>query len=139
MSTIQIAIAEDNQQYRDILTTLLNLESNIKVIFDAENGVELLKKLKSFEPDIAIIDFRMPIIDGLQTLIALKKSHPQLKIIINTSMDEDIIIKKFKNNGANSYILKRDGFKSLVNAINEVYVNGFSNNDIFSNNKKLLK
>lgn len=125
MSTIQIAIAEDNQQYRDILTTLLNLESNIKVIFDAENGVELLKKLKSFEPDIAIIDFRMPIIDGLQTLIALKNSHPKLKIIINTSMDEDIIIEKFINNGANSNILKRDGFKSLVNAINEVHVNGF--------------
>ncbi len=131
MPTIKLAIAEDHLRYREILKSLLNLEQKINVVLEADNGAELLEKLESHEVDIVLLDYRMPIMDGLETLKEIQVSFPHVKTIINTSIQESLIVREFKQSGANSFILKDADFGVLIDTIWEVYENDYCYNDIF--------
>lgn len=131
MYTIKLAIAEDHLKYREILKTLLNLEQNLEVVLEADNGIDLLNKLDSIEVDIVLLDYRMPIMDGLETLKQIRIIYPNLKTIINTSIQENLIVKKFKQSGANSFLLKDADFGVLIDTIVEVHKNGYCYNDLF--------
>lgn len=131
MSIIKLAIAEDHLRYREILKSLLNLEQNLEVVLEVENGVELLEKLESHEVDIVLLDYRMPIMDGLEALKQIRIKHPQIKTIINTSIQESLIVQEFKQSGANAFLLKDADFGVLINTIEEVHKKGYCFNDIF--------
>ena len=134
MSTIKLAIAEDHLKYREILKTLLNLEQNIDVIFVADTGADLLQKLESIEVDIVLLDYRMPIMDGLEALKQIRIKHPQIKTIINTSIQDSLIEQEFKQSGANAFLLKDADFGVLIDTIEEVHKKGYCYNDIFVEN-----
>lgn len=131
MQTIKIAIAEDHLKYRETLKSLLNTEKNLEIIFEADNGEELLQKLKSNEVDIVLLDFQMPIMNGLEALKEIRIKYPNVKTIINSSIDEEMIVAEFKKSGANSYILKSTDYPILLETINIVQEKGFCYNDMF--------
>ncbi len=66
MSKIKIAIADDYKIYRDGLKVGLSADENLEVIFEADNGEELMKGLESNSPDVIIMDLKMPIMDGME-------------------------------------------------------------------------
>jgi len=131
MNKIKIVIADDHNVVRKGLKLLLENEQDICVIGEAENGQEAIDICRDNNPDILLLDLQMPKMDGLETLIAVKKILPQLKVLILTMHeDEEILIEAMRNN-ANGYILKKAPEDQLLQAIRaissgEVFLDGIN-------------
>ena len=122
---IRIGIAEDHKMFSKTLTDFLNNENDIQVLFNAENGAQLLDQLEINPVDIILLDLDMPIMDGREALhIIRKKFDKELKIIILSWHDEELTIRKYMKAGANAYLVKDDDPNALIEGIREVYESG---------------
>lgn len=120
---IRIGLADDHLLMRKGLTMLINGFDNIQVITDTENGRELLDKIHTLNepPDICILDVRMPVLNGFETLLQLKQQWPHVKALMLSMYDNELSIIKFMRNGADGYIVKDCDPKELEKAILRVY------------------
>ncbi|MEO5947762.1 MAG: response regulator transcription factor [Chitinophagaceae bacterium] len=137
MSTIKIAIADDYKIYRDGLKVGLSADENLEVIFEADNGEELMKGLETNSPDVIIMDLKMPIMDGMEATKEVRKKYPAIKVLVVTMYDDDKFIIHLMENGANGYLLKNTEPDEIRKSIYSVHENGYYFNDIV--NKALLK
>jgi DNA-binding NarL/FixJ family response regulator len=126
MKTIRIAIVDDHCLVRQGLVTMVRDMPNITVMADVGNGRELLDFIASSVdvPDIVVLDVRMPILDGYDTLRILKKEWPTIKVIMLTMYDSEINMLKFLYAGADGYIVKSDTLKEFGTALITVYNEG---------------
>ena len=127
MNKINIVIADDEQLFRSGIHFLLNREENFNVIFEAENGKELVDFISNTEvfPDVILMDLKMPEMNGIEATKEIHKSHPDIKIIALTSFDGKSFITNMIDVGASSYLLKNTSPKMVIRTINEVYNKGF--------------
>jgi DNA-binding NarL/FixJ family response regulator len=121
---IKLGIAEDHLVLRQGIISLLNDYENIEVIFDVNNGKELLDAIKNNKPDIVILDIEMPTMDGKESLEKIKLNYPDVKVIILSMHFEDAFIYEFIKNGACAFLPKQCSIDSLVDAIHNVYIVG---------------
>jgi DNA-binding NarL/FixJ family response regulator len=136
---IQIALAEDHKQTREILTTIINRTNFCTVSIKAENGYSLIKYLNITKtlPDIALIDVQMPIIDGLAATNIIKFHYPNIKIIaISTHINLNIVQDMF-DAGADGYIVKENTGDILLHAIKEIYAGQFYIDDMIVNKEAI--
>lgn len=131
MKTIKLAIAEDHLRFREILSACLSRIESFEVVIEAENGQELLDKLIGNSVDIVILDIRMPVLNGIETLKRLKVQFPHIKEIMFSSITDPPVLIELNRLGANSYVCKYEDISMLINAINEVNENGYSFNKHF--------
>lgn len=121
---IEILIVEDQKLIREGLVALLSLEDDLAVIGEAENGqiaIDLLSSLKQDSlPDVALLDMRMPVMDGVATAAAIKQKHPSIQILVLTTFDEDELIAQAMSAGASGYLLKDTPSEELAIAIRAV-------------------
>ena len=127
MKKINIVIADDEQLFRSGIKFLLEREANFNVIFEAENGKELIDFISSslIFPDIILMDLKMPEMNGVEATKVIHKKHPDIKIIALTSYDGKSFITNMIDVGASSYLLKNTSPKMVVHTINEVHDKGF--------------
>jgi DNA-binding NarL/FixJ family response regulator len=137
MNQIKIAIADDYKIYRDGLKVGLSADNNLNVVFEADNGEELLKGLEVYEPDVIIMDLKMPIMDGMEATKEVRKKFPSMKVLVVTMYDDDKFIIHMMENGANGYLLKNAEPDEIRKSIYAVHENGYYFNDVV--NKALLK
>ena len=137
MSKIKIAIADDYKIYREGLKVGLSADENFDVLFESDNGEELLKALESATPDVIIMDLKMPIMDGMEAPKAGRKKYPSIKVLVVTMYDDDKFIIHLMENGANGYLLKNTEPDEIRKSIYAVHENGYYFNDVV--NKALLK
>jgi DNA-binding NarL/FixJ family response regulator len=137
MSTIKIAIADDYKIYRDGLKVGLSADENLEVIFEADNGEDLMKGLETISPDVIIMDLKMPIMDGMEATKEVRKKYPSIKVLVVTMYDDDKFIIHLMENGANGYLLKNTEPDEIRKSIYSVHENGYYFNDVV--NKALLK
>lgn len=137
MNQIKIAIADDYKIYRDGLKVGLSADEQLKVVFEADNGEELLKGLEVYEPDVIIMDLKMPIMDGMEATKEVRKKFPSMKVLVVTMYDDDKFIIHMMENGANGYLLKNAEPDEIRKSIYAVHENGYYFNDVV--NKALLK
>ena len=137
MSTIKIAIADDYKIFREGLKVGLSADENLEVIMEADNGEDLLKALETNTPDVIIMDLKMPIMDGMEATIAVRKKYPSIKVLVVTMYDDDKFIIHLMENGANGYLLKNTEPDEIRKSIYAVHENGYYFNDVV--NKALLK
>jgi DNA-binding NarL/FixJ family response regulator len=137
MKLITIAIADDFKIYRDGLKVSLAGDDNFKVVFEADNGEELLEGCKTILPDVIIMDLKMPIMDGMEATKQVKKLYPQVKVLVVSMYDDDKFIIHLMEIGANGYLLKNTEPTEIRKAVYSVCENGYYFNDIV--NKALLK
>jgi len=137
MNPITIAIADDYKIFRDGLKLCFNIDPNLKVIFEADNGEELLEALKAQQPDLIIMDLNMPLLDGMEATKLIRKKYERIKILVVTMYDSDKFIIHLMENGAHGYLLKNAEPKEIIKAIYAVCENGYYFNDLV--NKALLK
>ena len=137
MSKIKIAIADDYKIFREGLKVGLSADENFDVIFEADNGEDLLKALETATPDVIIMDLKMPIMDGMEATIAVRKKYPAIKVLVVTMYDDDKFIIHLMENGANGYLLKNTEPDEIRKSIYSVHENGYYFNDVV--NKALLK
>jgi DNA-binding NarL/FixJ family response regulator len=119
--TIKVLIADDHQLFREGLTNLLADAADIEVIAQAENGQEVLEKVRFSKPDIVLMDIGMPLLNGIDTTMALRKEFPDIKTIALSMHDEKTYIKGMFEAGAWGYLLKNCAYNQLVDAIIQVY------------------
>ena len=121
---LNILIVEDQQLIREGLVALLSLESDLTVVGEAENGkaaLALLTKLSNEEmPDVALLDMRMPVMDGVATAAAMSDRYPHIKTLVLTTFDDDELIAKAMSVGAKGYLLKDTPSEELAMAIRSV-------------------
>lgn len=137
MSKIKIAIADDYKIYRDGLKVGLSADENFEVIFEADNGEDLLKALETNAIDVIIMDLKMPVMDGMEATKKVRKDYPGIKVLVVTMYDDDKFIIHLMENGANGYLLKNTEPEEIRKSIYAVHENGYYFNDVV--NKALLK
>ncbi len=135
---INVIIADDHVLYRAGVKTALSSRKDIKIIAEADNGSHLLNLLKGIQPDVILLDIQMPIMDGIATLPEIKKLYPQIKIIMLTMMDDQSMITKLMELGANSYLTKTSDSEIIYEAIKtcheqEFYFNSLTNKALLNN------
>ncbi len=117
---IRIAIADDHAVYKEGIEIVLNLYPDMKVVIKANNGADLLDKIKDNEPDVVLLDLRMPVMDGLTTLVELHKHHPNVKVIMLTLTSDCSIENDARKLGANAYLSKSSDSGTITSTIREV-------------------
>ena len=104
--TQKIFIADDHPLLLFGLRGIIETFDGYKLIGEATNGLDAVKKALELIPDIAIIDLELPGINGIEVLKKLKKAHPQMKVAILTSHKEEVYLMNAIENGADGYLLK---------------------------------
>ncbi|MBO9674120.1 MAG: response regulator transcription factor [Sphingobacteriaceae bacterium] len=138
MLKIRIAIADDYSIFRDGLKVGFNRDKNLEVIFEASDGQELMQKLEEQQPDVIVMDIKMPLMDGIEAMKLIRKKHSNdIKILVLTMYDDVKFIIHLMENGANGYLLKNTDPKEIRKAIYSIYESGYYFNDIVT--KALLK
>lgn len=112
-----VIIVDDQAMVREGLRMILSLHEEIKIIGEAANGEELLALLSEKQPDVVLMDIRMPVMDGIETLKVVKASNPTVKVIILTTFNEDEYIFNGLKHGADGYVLKDSNSKEIIRAI----------------------
>lgn len=121
---VNIMIVDDQPLFRDGLKTVLDLEESINVIATATNGKEALALLNSaILPDLVLLDIRMPEMDGVETVKYIKQTHPEIKVLMLTTFNDEEYVIEALANGANGYVLKDMEIEKLVEAIYDA-ING---------------
>ena len=118
---IKVLIADDNQLFREILARRFTDATDIEIVAQAEDGLEVLEKVRLSKPDIVLMDIGMPRLNGMDTTMALRKKFPDIKTIALTIHDEKAYIKGMLEAGAWGYLLKNCKYDQLVDAIMQVY------------------
>lgn len=118
---IKVAIADDHQTLIDGICLRLENDKNIDLKFFTNNGRDFLKKLKNTPVDIAIIDIKMPKMDGVSLTRVLRAEHSDIKIIVLSMFDQIDAVRKMIDAKVNGYVLKTSPMDELVIALREVY------------------
>lgn len=118
---IKVLIADDQELIRQSLEIVLNSKENLEVTDSVENGQEVIRSVREKMPDIILMDIRMPKMDGVQCTKIIKENHPEIRIIILTTFDDDEFVYDALKYGASGYLLKGVSMDGLVDAIETVY------------------
>jgi DNA-binding NarL/FixJ family response regulator len=124
MHPITVAHADDHFLFRKGLQIALSKYPNFKIVYEAENGKELINFLDTELPDVVFLDLQMPVLNGLDTLFLIKQKYDNLKVIVLSSEQNTALIAKVMELGANCFINKTANTDEIVTAINEVVQNG---------------
>jgi DNA-binding NarL/FixJ family response regulator len=114
---INLLIADDQDLFRQGLTTLLNLEEDLQVVGQASNGQEAITLAEELQPDVILMDMRMPICDGVEATSQIHQRYPWMRILVLSTFDEDEYIWKSLQAGALGYLLKSTPSGQLATAI----------------------
>lgn len=117
---VRIIIADDHRVFIAGMTALLKEFPEMKVIAEAENGVQLVELVEKHQPDLVLTDIQMPLKDGIEATREIHKRFPEMKIIALSMMNESIYIKKMLEAGASGYILKTVNKEELISTIRRV-------------------
>ncbi|HEY4107494.1 response regulator transcription factor [Puia sp.] len=137
MGVIKVAIADDHKIFRKGVILSLRPYSAIKFVQEAENGQELLDGLAASEPDVVLMDLRMPQKDGIETTKIIAKQYPSIHIIALTMYEDERFVSHMMEIGANGYLLKSADPSEIKRAIIEVATKGYYLNNFV--NRILLK
>ena len=121
---VRIFIYDDSIERRDSLKSLLSLNDDFAFVGEAPNCVNAIDNIEEFYPDVVLMDINMPEVNGLEGLRIIKKTYPEVKVLMQTAFDDSDKIFTAIKNGANGYILKNDKPLRILQAIEEVYEGG---------------
>ena len=122
---IKVAIVDDDDLIRESLKIIVGSNEDIDIKGTFKNGQELLKYLEGNYLDVVLMDIRMPILNGVETLAEIRRRDCKTKVIVLTTFDEDEYIEKSLNQGAIGYLLKNTTPDKIIDTIKMVY-NGIS-------------
>lgn len=114
---IRILIVDDQALFREGLNTLLSIQPDFEVVGEASNGEEALRLALQHQPQVVLMDLRMPVMDGVTATRRLKDTQPAVKVIALTTFDEDELVFEGLRAGAVGYLLKDIPPEVLFDAI----------------------
>lgn len=121
---IKLFLIEDQKLIREGLSALLSLEPDLEIVGEAENGQKAIDSLQLLAPgqlpDVALMDLRMPEMDGVAATKVIARSYPSIKVLVLTTFDDDELIAQSMSAGAQGYLLKDTPSEELALSIRSV-------------------
>ena len=122
---IRILLVDDQSIIREGLASLLCTQSDLEIVGEADNGQAAIAQATTLNPDVILMDVRMPIMDGVAAIRVLSKEAPEIKILVLTTFDDDEYVTQAIASGAKGYLLKDTPSTELAQAIRSIY-SGYS-------------
>jgi DNA-binding NarL/FixJ family response regulator len=114
---IRVLLADDQEPVRMAFRTILRAERDIEVVGEAADGVEAVEVAQRVRPDVALVDVRMPRMDGLELTRILCAATPPVRVVVVTTYDLDAYVHEALRHGACGFLLKHSGVALLVQAV----------------------
>ncbi len=121
MEEIKVLIADDVMILRQGLKAVLEQDESLRVVALAENGKEALEKSIVYQPDVVLMDMRMPDYDGAYGIRGIREHCPEVKVLVLTTFDDEETIAKALESGADGYLLKEMEDEKVIAAVRGVY------------------
>ncbi len=121
MSKIRVLLVDDHQVVLEGFVARLTHEPGIEIVGTANNGQQAIERVKESTPDIVLMDFSMPVMNGLEATKLLKTNFPDVKVLMLTMHDSREYIMQVMEAGAMGYLLKEISAEEMVNAIQTVF------------------
>lgn len=118
---IRVLSVDDHPLLREGLTAIINNQSDMLLVAEASNAQEALQQFRKHQPDITLMDVRLPGQNGIDAMIALRSEFPEARVIMLTTFEGDVEIQRALEAGARGYILKSMPPKELVEVIRQVH------------------
>ncbi len=120
MSAIRVLIVDDHPVVRQGVRSVLANHTDIQIVGESEDASALLTILESLEPDVVLVDIRLPGMNGIETTQRLKRDYPNVKVIVLTTYDDDDYLFGALRAGADGYLLKSASPQVLADSIRQV-------------------
>lgn len=120
MNKIRVLLADDHTILRDGIRALLEDQSDMEVIGEAEDGQATVKMVAKLKPDVVVMDIAMPLLNGLEATRQIQRDYPQVKVLILTMHENEEYIRQVLAAGALGYVLKDAAARDLLGAIRTV-------------------
>ncbi|GAA0290219.1 response regulator transcription factor [Streptomyces polychromogenes] len=114
---LRVITADDHTVMRAGLVALLSAEPSLEIVGEAADGAAAVALVARLQPDVALLDLRMPVLDGVGATAAITAAHPRTRVLILTTYDTDTEIERAVEAGATGYLLKDATREQLVDAI----------------------
>ncbi len=122
--SIRVVLVDDTRMFRDGLRLVIDLEDDMTVVGVAGNGAEGVETVRRLQPDIVLMDIRMPVMDGVEATRRIKAEWPQIHVVILTTYSDDEFIFEGLKAGAVGYMVKDLPASELVQALRTVHQGG---------------
>ncbi|HET9310364.1 MAG TPA: response regulator [Actinomycetota bacterium] len=123
MPRVRVLLVDDNEGFRESLAMLLDTEE-MTVVGQAPNGLEALAMVEGLEPDVVLMDVRMPEMDGIETTRELKARFPSLGVVAVTGSEDQRAVRDMLVAGASGYVLKDSDGDEILHAVRQAYTGG---------------
>jgi DNA-binding NarL/FixJ family response regulator len=125
MSTrlIKVAIADDHKLVRQAIIFGLTEDAYISIVLDTDNATELIENIPKYNPDIVLLDIRMPGLNGIEALKIISEKYPEVKVIMISAFLDEVYIAQCLEYGIYGYLSKTMGICEIVKAIKEAFAN----------------
>jgi DNA-binding NarL/FixJ family response regulator len=117
---ISLLLVDDQNLIRQGLKALLELEPDLEVVGEAENGLIAIDRVTEFQPNVVLMDIRMPVMDGVTATKQICQKFPNVNILVLTTFDDDTYVTAAIKNGAKGYLLKDTPSEEIAAAIRAV-------------------
>jgi DNA-binding NarL/FixJ family response regulator len=121
MKRITVLLADDSMLMRRDIREMLELEDDLEVVGEAENGREAVAMVKKLHPALVLMDVAMPVLNGLQATRQILKAAPATKVLMLSVHDDEVYLEEATKSGAMGYLIKHTAVNSLCRAIREVH------------------
>jgi DNA-binding NarL/FixJ family response regulator len=118
---IRLLLVDDQPLFRQGLSSLLSLEEDLEIVGEANHGKEAITLAEELQPEVILMDVRMPVCDGVEATHEIHQRYPWIRIMVLTTFDEDEYIRRSLQAGALGYILKSTPSVQVAAAIRTLY------------------
>ena len=120
-SRIRVLSVDDHPSLREGIAIVINNEPDMVLVSQASTGAEAIQRFREHQPDVTLMDLRLPDLSGIDAMIAIRQEYPEARVIMLTTFEGDVEIQRALQAGARGYLLKNMPPRELVQVIRQVH------------------